>query len=147
MIVNKWALIGLCAGLVCFAGAAYSSPAVGTAAATTQDGVYTQVQAIRGKKTYVEKCSSCHLTSLAGGVNESPALKGDEFASHWSGKPLRELYSRIISTMPLSDPGTLSEKETLDVVAFILQGNGFPPGKAGLQSPSQLSKIQFRAAK
>ena len=100
-----------------------------------------------GKKIYDEKCASCHLETLKGGRNESPALKGDEFLSHWTGKPLRELYSRIISTMPLADPGSLTPKETLDVVAYMLQKNGFRPGKGALQSPNQLNKIQFKTAK
>jgi hypothetical protein len=68
---------------------------------------------------------------------------GAAFTSHWSGKPLRALYSRIISTMPITDPGSLSEKETLDLLAYILQGNGFPPGKERTTSAKELNTIQF----
>jgi mono/diheme cytochrome c family protein len=144
--VNQRETAALWAGVVWLASAlAFSSP-VGKAA-TTRDGVYRQGQATAGKNTYAEKCGSCHLDNLAGGRNESPALKGGEFVLHWSGKPLRALYSRIISTMPLSDPGSLTEKETLNLVAFILQANGFRSGKSALQSPEELNKIQFEAAK
>jgi mono/diheme cytochrome c family protein len=130
--------------LVCIAAAAlFAMPDAPTA--TTQDGVYSEAQASSGKNTYGEKCSSCHLESLEGGVNESPALKGDEFVSHWDGKLLRALYSRILSTMPVNDPGTLSEPETLALVAYILKCNGFPAGKAELPNANDLNKIQFNS--
>lgn len=145
--MNKWASGGMWFALLWFASTVALSHASVETAKTTQDGVYTLSQAASGKKVYEEKCSSCHLGSLEGGTNESPALKGDEFISHWSGKSLRALYSRILSTMPAADPGSLSEKETLDVVAYMLQQNGFRPGKTGLQTPNQLRKIQFKAAK
>lgn len=145
--MHKWTSAALWTGVLCFTGAsAFSHPSIETAK-NTQDGVYTQAQAASGRKIYDEKCASCHLETLKGGRNESPALKGDEFLSHWTGKPLRELYSRIISTMPLADPGSLTPKETLDVVAYMLQKNGFRPGKGALQSPNQLNKIQFKTAK
>jgi mono/diheme cytochrome c family protein len=112
-----------------------------------QKGVYTRPQAKSGKAIYHEKCSSCHLDNLAGGTNESPALKGHDFLSHWNGRPLRALYSRIVSTMPINDPGTLSEKETLDVLAYILQVNGFPAGEKAPKSADDLSKIQFPKGK
>lgn len=134
---------GLCLALAAIIGPAVFAQAADQARMTLQKGVYTQTQAKSGKAIYHEKCSSCHLDNLAGGTNESPALKGNDFLSHWNGKPLRELYSRIISTMPVNDPGTLSEKETLDLLAYILQANGFPPGKKSLQSADELSKIQF----
>ena len=107
------------------------------------DGVYTLAQAKSGKVVYRAKCGSCHLNSLAGGANQSPALKGDRFLSHWDGKTLRNFYSRIISTMPFNDPGTLSEKDTLQVVAYILQVNGFPNGIKVATSADDLNSIQF----
>jgi mono/diheme cytochrome c family protein len=145
-IVRNTLLATLSATLICF-GSAIFCVGASPPAQTTQDGVYTEAQAASGKKTYNEKCSSCHLESLEGGVNESPALKGSEFISHWNGKPLRALYSRIISTMPVSDPGSLSEKETLGVVAYILERNGFPPGKTGLRTADDLNKIQLKSSR
>jgi mono/diheme cytochrome c family protein len=110
---------------------------------TIRDGVYTTAQAASGKAVYATQCSLCHLDNLAGGGNESPALRGDAFISDFEGKPLRSFYSRIISTMPSSDPGSLSDKETLNLVAYILQQNGFPAGKKALGPPDALNKIQF----
>lgn len=112
---------------------------------TLNDGVYTPAQAKSGEVVYRAKCGSCHLDSLAGGTNESPALKGDQFLSHWDGKTLRNFYSRIISTMPFNDPGSLSENDTLEVVAYILQVNGFPTGDKAAKSADDLNNIQFTA--
>jgi cytochrome c len=144
--VSKWKSLKLWGLLICFVSVALLARP-DAPGATTLDGVFSKAQADSGKKTYDEKCSSCHLESLEGGVNESPALKGDEFISHWDGKPLRALYSRILSTMPVNDPGSLDEKETLDLVAYILERNGFPAGKTGLANPDDLSKIQFKSKK
>ena len=110
---------------------------------TVYDGVYTAAQAKSGQAIYRAKCGLCHGETLAGGQNESPGLKGEGFISHWNGKPLRALYSRIRSTMPITDPGSLSEKETLDLLAYILRGNGFPPGKERATSAKELNAIQF----
>jgi hypothetical protein len=62
-------------------------------------------------------------------------------------KAVRALYSRIISTMPITDPGSLSEKETLDLVAYLLQGNGFPSGKDRATSAKALNEIRFSSAR
>jgi|SRR5579872_2873101 len=97
------------------------------AVSTDRTGVYAVEQAEAGKAIYAQKCASCHRDSLAGGVNESPPLKGAQFMAAWQGMPLRSLYSRILSTMPKSDPGSLSEAETLNLLAYLLQENGFPP--------------------
>lgn len=140
-------MVGICITFASFAGARVSSQGSNGKVLSTWDGAYTQAQAKSGKQIYAQKCVSCHLDSLEGGVNESPALRGDTFASQWDGKPLRALYSRILSTMPSNDPGSLSERETLDVLAYILERNGFPPGKKAVQGPDVLNTIQFKRTK
>jgi glucose dehydrogenase len=110
---------------------------------TVYDGVYTAAQAKSGEGVYHAKCALCHGDNLTGGANESPALKGDQFISHWQGKPVRALYSRIITTMPLTDPGSLNEKDVLELVAYILKGNGYPVGKRAAQSANDLNAIAF----
>ena len=116
-------------------------------ATTTRDGVYTSAQAASGKAVYTKNCTVCHLGSLSGGLNEAPPLKGKQFLSEWEGMPLRSLFGRIISTMPSDDPGSLSEQETLDVLAYLLEENSYPPGKKRLGPPDALNKVQFVAAK
>jgi mono/diheme cytochrome c family protein len=137
-----------CGSLVGLASVAlFAQVAAKDHATTTRDGVYTPAQVASGKVIYTRSCTVCHLESLAGGVNEAPALKGKQFLSDWEGKPLRSLFGRLISTMPSDDPGSLSEQETLDVVAYLLQENGYPAGKKPLGPPDALNKIQFVAAK
>ena len=109
-------------------------------------GVYTKEQATSGKTLYGNACSSCHQETL-GGDTMSPALAGDEFLSNWQNKNLRALYSRIISTMPASDPGSLTEKGVLDIVAYLLEANGFPAGSAPLETANELRTITMARPK
>jgi mono/diheme cytochrome c family protein len=127
-----------------------SSAAVAVAAGTRAQevparnvlaGVYSREQAAAGKQLYRDLCSSCHLESLAGD-STAPAMVGDEFISNWENKPLRALYSRIISTMPVDNPGTLPEKTVVDIVAYLLEVNGFPAGGKALGDADELNAIQ-----
>jgi mono/diheme cytochrome c family protein len=115
----------------------------GTPVATVRDGVFSAAQAEAGKAVYTMQCSLCHRDSLAGGINESPPLKGARFLSDWEAMPVRALYSRILSTMPKADPGSLSEEETLSLVAYLLQQNGYPAAERTLGPPAALDGIRF----
>jgi mono/diheme cytochrome c family protein len=104
--------------------------AVGAYAQTSRtvwEGVYTADQAARGKATYAQSCASCHGESLAG-IDVAPALSSSTFASNWNGTSAGDLFERIHTTMPLDDPGSLSNKQVADVEAFIFQTNGYPAG-------------------
>jgi mono/diheme cytochrome c family protein len=109
---------------------------------TVWSGVYTTEQARSGKAAYSTACASCHLENLAGDTM-SPALVGSDFVASWENKKLRPLYSRILSTMPADNPGTLSEKTVLDIVAYVLEANGFPSGNAALERADDLNTIAF----
>ena len=109
---------------------------------TVWSGVYSAEQATSGRAAYTAACASCHQDSLAGDTM-SPALVGDEFRETWHGKKLRALYSRIISTMPSDNPGSLPEKTVLDMVAYLLEANGFPSGPAALERADDLNAIDF----
>jgi mono/diheme cytochrome c family protein len=100
-----------------------------------------QVQ--RGAATFERVCSRCHAKDLTGG--QGPALKGDAFAGHWLGKPVRALYSRILLTMPLDSPGTLTSRQVLDLAAFITAVNGFEPVGIPFATPEQLGKMTLQA--
>ena len=129
------------------ASAAVVSSVVAAIAATEltiRDGVYSQQQAAQGQTVYIAKCTLCHGPALQGGVNESPPLRGQRFLSDWDQMPLRALYSRILSTMPKADPGSLSSEETLELVAYLLQQNGFPTSNArSFASADELNSIRF----
>ena len=96
------------------------------------DGVYSDLQAERGRALYLAQCASCHGDDLIG-MGFAPGLTGAEFLSLWTGQSLRDLYSRTRTTMPEDMPGSLLAEETLDIVAYVLQVNGFPPGSEELE--------------
>jgi hypothetical protein len=60
---------------------------------------------------------------------------------HWREDALESLYSNIKRSMPRNAPGTLSTATYLDIVAYILQQNGFPTGVSDL-IPDNLKSIQ-----
>jgi cytochrome c len=93
--------------------------------------VYTKEQANRGLATYREECLKCHGESLGGG-EAGPPLAGEEFLRKWNGKTVGDLSAVIRKTMPLDDPGNLSSREYLDIVAYILSMNEFPTGQKEL---------------
>ena len=116
-------------------------------AKTTQDGVYTAVQATRGDTIYGVSCSSCHAADLAGS-GQASSLTGKEFNAAWNGVPLSDLFERIRATMPADAPGTLTPAEVADVIAFILNKADLPAGQTGLAAdPADLKAITFMAQK
>ena len=111
---------------------------------TTAAGVYSTAQADRGRGIFDAKCETCHGAALDGGTL-APALKGREFLSSFQEKPLRRLYSRVISTMPPDDVGSLTEAETLALVALLLRANGYPAGERELGRADELNSIVVAA--
>ena len=101
--------------------------------------LFTATQAKAATALYLEQCGDCHGANLTGAAG--PALSGDGFWSGWSGKTARNLYSRILTSMPAGNPGSLTEKETLYLVIYILQGNGYPTGETTLSSANQLNNV------
>ncbi len=97
---------------------------------------FSLTQAKRGEAVYAAQCAVCHGADLMGG-DHAPALAGAGFWDAWKGKPARGLYSRIISTMPMAAPGSLSPMETLDLLALIGRDNGSGEG-AELTDPDEL---------
>lgn len=115
-------------------------------AAGQSPGVFSTDQARHGQSIFEQRCGACHGSDLEGG-QEAPPLKGDPFWSEWDQQTARALYSRIISTMPPDSPGTLDEKDVIDIVAFIVHQNGVPPGSKAVQSANELNTIKLQRPK
>jgi mono/diheme cytochrome c family protein len=112
---------------------------------SARDGVYTLAQASQGAQAYAQHCAVCHGASL-GGVGEAPALIGAQFISDFDGLTLGDLFERIRTTMPLTNPGALSSDQYSDILAFVLKSNGFPAGPRELYKRSEyLNVIRFDA--
>lgn len=95
---------------------------------TTQDGVYTADQAERGKEVYMKVCSECHPLDWYQG----------EIMRAWEGAPIYYFFDVVQSTMPQSNPGSLPRRDYVDMLAYILELNGMPPGEEELSSRSSL---------
>ena len=124
MIRNTMRAFGAVAGLGAAAAAAiWASHAI----AQTSAGPFTEAQAQAGQQVYAGRCAACHD---AGG--ETIRLVGPAFTQAWNSRGTAALYTRIKTTMPFSNPGSLSEAEATAVVAYILKSNGATAGAAAL---------------
>ena len=118
-------------GLTLVAGFSAANLACVTIAArqaqSVSQGVYTNEQANRGKVLYHETCESCHAPDLAGGkvVRE---IVGETFIARWNGLTVGHLFERVLVSMPEDAPSSVSGQDKADIVAYILQANGFPAG-------------------
>mgnify|MGYP001231302473 CR=1 FL=1 len=107
------------------------------------DGVYTKIQAERGRRSYLKECSSCHSKDLRGGETGLPLL-GRSFRAAWSDKTLGDLFENIRTTMPEESPGRLSDKIYINILSYILESNRFPPGPEALEADLvQLNEIRL----
>ena len=110
------------------------------------EGIYTRAQAARGRGFYDGGCASCHGSRLEGG--SSGPLSGDQFTASWArpNLTLDDFYFVVRKTMPKDTPGSLSREQYADVVAYILQQNGFPAGDKELTpDPVLMKSIRFAA--
>jgi len=93
----------------------------------TAPGPFTDAQAQAGQAVFTGRCASCHE---AGG--ETIRLVSSAFTDVWRARTTKALYTRIKTTMPFGNPGSLSDAEVASVVAYILKGNGAAAGTTAL---------------
>jgi mono/diheme cytochrome c family protein len=123
--------------MVALTGAGLSWPGAAPA-----DGLFSEAQTKHGAAIYREKCSACHGSTLDGG-QEAPPLRGEDFWAEWEHQTARMLYSRIISSMPPDGPGTLAEKDVIDLVAHIVNLNSVPLGSRTVEAPTELNAMKL----
>lgn len=110
------------------ASAPATSPTPPPAASPTADpggapALYNETQAARGRQVFVDTCYACHYSS---------EFHDAEFQFTWGRRTVWDLFRDIRMNMPDDDPGSLALQQYIDVVAYILQLNGFPMGDAEL---------------
>ena len=127
------------AATISAAAAQETAAAVPPGAKTIWTGVFSDAQAARGEKTYVEKCAYCHRADLSGGEIGRP-LKGIPFLIRWEGK-LGNLYFKIGNTMPQDKPATLEPGEVTDILSFMMKMNAVPSGADELTPDPSLETI------
>jgi hypothetical protein len=84
---------------------------------TVNDGVYTEDQADAGEVLYTQHCLLCHDKKYF-----RPVLQ------RWEGQPLGIMFTVMSTSMPESNPGFLSEKEYVDILAYILSLSRYEAG-------------------
>jgi mono/diheme cytochrome c family protein len=100
---------------------------------TSNDGVFTKAQADRASAQFTKMCADCHAFTVAGRKKPGDiVLGGPLFLKAWNGRTLDEMVTTIVMTMPSDGSGEVTEPEGLDLVAYILQQNGYPAGSAPL---------------
>lgn len=120
---------------------ALSSPPAETGSETdaraTNDaaaGIFTSVQADRGRTAFDASCSECHTTS---------EFRGRAFQSAWGHRTVYSFYRDLRSTMPDDNPGSLEDDTYLDVVSFILSVNGHAAGPDELAANSPMREVRM----
>ena len=99
---------------------------------------FTAEQATSGRATYQSICAGCHLPDLKGS-NEATPLAGRNFINAWRDRTTADLFTKIQTSMPASNPGSLSEQESVTLVAYILQVNGAVAGTQELTPTTAVS--------
>jgi mono/diheme cytochrome c family protein len=99
----------------------------GRAAAASPGGAHTAAQAARGEAVFRRVCAQCHVASQ---------FTTDAFRASWRGRDAWELFELIRTTMPQDTPGRLRRQEYADLVAWVFQANGMPPGESELAPDS-----------
>ena len=100
----------------------------GADAKTVLDGVFTAAQASRGEAAYATNCARCH----EGADVDGPPLSGDPFIDRWREDRLSTLFAFIHTKMPQNAPGKLAETQYVDILAHLLEANGYSPGATEL---------------
>ena len=95
------------------------------------DGVFTSGQASRGEQRFRQVCAACHST------NE---FRGGRFRIRWVGQTAGDIFELVSTMMPEGDPGSLSQEDYANLLAYFLSLNGYPAGEEPL--PADVSTLR-----
>ena len=144
--------VSLAAFLIAFASAlARASTAPDqTKERTTRDKVYSKEQATRGGAFFAKTCAPCHDASKkTPDKTPGPPLvgTGSMFVDNWKDHTIGEIFTTILTTMPNDGSVVLTESDTADLVAHLLQANGYPEGADALKFDAEAKTIKIVAVK
>jgi mono/diheme cytochrome c family protein len=107
-----------------------STPLATALSATTSDRalppLFTVDQASQGRIVFEQHCATCHGGDLRGKIG--PALIGPGLGSARDHTTVSIMFNVIAFEMPAGDPASLTRQNYADVMAYILQRNGYPAG-------------------
>ncbi len=113
-----------------------------TAKTSAPPALYTEAQATGGRQKFLDNCAQCHGQDLEGMAG--PALKGPNFASVKSHFHVGDIFTIVTHNMPATQPGSLPRQDYVEIMAFLLQQNGYPAGGSTLTYDETMqSKVPF----
>ena len=124
-------------------------PEPSATANTIAAGVFSSEQSARGELEYMRTCKRCHKRDLSGDfIEDAPPLIGEEFMSNWKPWTLGDLFEFLTTDMPPKPKERLeiSTSNYADILAFMLDKNGFPAGNVELPpdfEPLSLIEMNF----
>lgn len=104
---------------------------------TIWDGVYGSAQVARGRLVYDGQCAVCHGRRLNGAAEDpdmqsGPPLARANFLRDWNGRSLAVLFDYTRASMPQANPGSLTDEQYADILAYMLSVSGAPAGQSDL---------------
>jgi mono/diheme cytochrome c family protein len=102
---------------------------------SVMSGVFTVEQVAKGRAGHRVFCLECHGTE---------AYTGEPFETMWLGRTVFDFFDALRTTMPNDEPGKLTTEEYVDVIAYILNLNGYPPGAQALSyDENELRRVRI----
>jgi len=117
------------------------------AGANSAPSLFTSAQATRGEASYDRYCLACHGSHLDDGDFGGPPLRGSYFRSHWGAGDVAALFAFTKNGMPPDNPGGLNDSTYADILAYILQYNGYKAGESELPTdPAAQAELELGPA-
>jgi hypothetical protein len=90
--------------------------------------LFTKTQALLGAGIFDRECMTCHGPTLQG--KTAPPVAGTAFLKKTTllGWTVENMRGLVVTSMPLTNPGSLSPKEYAAVIAYLLSSSCYPAG-------------------
>ena len=114
-----------------------STPLLSESGLSTNDKIFSKKQAKTGQKLYEQNCLICHDKKYF-----RPVFKS------WEGQSLGTLFLVMSSSMPQGNPGSLPDKEYIDILAYMMSQNRYATGEKELSTDiGKLNSITIKSRK
>lgn len=112
-----------CAGASASPRTAPAIPKAAPPAAAVLSASFTVQQVERGRDEFRSICGECHSTS---------DFRGRTFLFEWRRRTAWDFFRNVTQTMPEDAPGSLTDQQYVDIIAYVLRLNGYAAGAVEL---------------